>query len=223
MPLQSSGPISLGDIRAELGTSSNDFSLNGAEFGTYGAINQNSTFKPNGLNPNTISEWYGYDHGGGGSPSDWGECYSLNGSGRGGGTFRYWICDQFGGCGITQSIEVPSFQIIDVCSSQTPILLFGSGGVTYSYNDCCNTTTTTTTTSTTTVTYTAVQLYYSASNSCPTTNLSTKYVNGTSFSNPSTTKIYNNTSGTLAPAGYYRDSGVGRYWNGTNLDFPTLC
>lgn len=222
MALQLNGPISLGDIRNELGTSSNNFSLHDAEFGTYGAINQNSTYKPNGSNPNSISEWYGYDHGGGGSPSDWGECYELTGSGKSGGTFRYWICDQFGGCGITQSVNLSLFDIIDVCSSQTPVLTFGSGTVTYSFSDCCNNTTTTT--STTTVTYKAVLLYYDAFNTCPSSNLSTRYVNGPSFGSGSTTKIYTNTSGTLAPAGYYQDLlGMSRYWDGNNLDLVELC
>ena len=135
MPLQPDGPISLGDIRNELGTSSNNFSLHGAEFGTYGAINQNSTYKPNGSNPNSISEWYGYDHGGG-SPSDWGECYTLERTGRSA-TFNYWICDVFSGCGITQSVTLLFSDIIEVCSSQTPVLVSGIGTVTYSFSDCC--------------------------------------------------------------------------------------
>ena len=219
MALQLNGPISLGDIRNELGTSSNNFSLHDAEFGTYGAINQNSTYKPNGSNPNSISEWYGYDHGGGGSPSDWGECYTLERTGRRA-TFNYWICDEFSGCGITQSVTL-LFDIIEVCSSQTPVLVSGIGTVTYSFSDCCNTTTTSTTTTTTT-TYKSVSLYYDASNSCPTSNLSTKYINGSSFGNA--TKIYTNTSGTLAPVGYYQDlPGMSRYWDGNSLDFAELC
>jgi Domain of unknown function (DUF5122) beta-propeller len=62
MALQSSGPISLGNIRTELNSVASNFSLNSAENGTYGSINQSSVFKPNGATPNRISEWYGYDH-----------------------------------------------------------------------------------------------------------------------------------------------------------------
>jgi hypothetical protein len=62
MPLQTSGEISWGNVRSELGLLTSNFSLNSAESGTYTPINQNSEFKPNGDNPNAISEWYGYDH-----------------------------------------------------------------------------------------------------------------------------------------------------------------
>ena len=62
MALPSSGPISLGDIRTELGSLLNNFSLEGAENGDYGAINQNSADKPNGIAPYAVSEWYGYNH-----------------------------------------------------------------------------------------------------------------------------------------------------------------
>jgi hypothetical protein len=62
MALPSSGQISLGDIRTELGSILNIFSLQQAEAGIYGAINQNSTNKPNGIAPNAVSEWYGYNH-----------------------------------------------------------------------------------------------------------------------------------------------------------------
>jgi hypothetical protein len=63
MALPSSGPISLGDIRTELGSLLNNFSLEGAENGDYGAINQNSADKPTGSAPYAVSEWYGYNHG----------------------------------------------------------------------------------------------------------------------------------------------------------------
>jgi hypothetical protein len=48
-------------IRATLSTGITNVSLRGLEIGSYGAINQNSTYKPNGLSPYKISEWRGYD------------------------------------------------------------------------------------------------------------------------------------------------------------------
>lgn len=62
MALQTNGPISFGNIRTELGSVASNFSLNSAESGTYALINQSSVFKPNGATPNSVSEWYGYDH-----------------------------------------------------------------------------------------------------------------------------------------------------------------
>jgi hypothetical protein len=49
-------------IRATLSTGITNVSLRGLEIGSYGAINQNSTYKPNGLSPYKISEWRGYNH-----------------------------------------------------------------------------------------------------------------------------------------------------------------
>lgn len=171
MALQSNGPISLGDIRTELGTSSNNFSLHGAEFGTYGAINQNSTLKPNGLNPNSISEWYGYDHGGGGIPSLFCQCVTLVSTARSA-TFVYYPCDTsdpryYYDLGFTQSIVVfGTYGTETICVTDTiwayngtpsspPVYLTKSlvqvvaGSGYYEWDevsDCCNTTTTTTTT-----------------------------------------------------------------------------
>ena len=63
MALQGSGQISFADINTELGrTSSLEIGINEAEGGTYGAINQASTSKPDGSTPNAINEWYSYDH-----------------------------------------------------------------------------------------------------------------------------------------------------------------
>ena len=63
MALQSSGQISFADINTELGrTSSLEIGINEAEGGTYGAINQASTSKPDGSTPNAINEWYSYNH-----------------------------------------------------------------------------------------------------------------------------------------------------------------
>jgi len=62
-PLQSSGQISMSDINLELNrASTSQISLDGAENGAYGAINGNSTSRPNGANPAAMSEWYGYNH-----------------------------------------------------------------------------------------------------------------------------------------------------------------
>lgn len=62
-PLQSTGQISMNDINLELGKASgSQISLDSAENGGYGAINQLSASKPSNTNPATISEWYGYNH-----------------------------------------------------------------------------------------------------------------------------------------------------------------
>ena len=59
MALQSSGQISLADIAAERGV----FPVN-ASLTSYSTtnVNQNSTSKPDGSQPHSISEFYGYDH-----------------------------------------------------------------------------------------------------------------------------------------------------------------
>ena len=63
MTIQGSGtPITLGQIRTELGHSGS-IGLRAAEIGTYGAINTNSTPRPDGTTPSLMSEWYGYNHG----------------------------------------------------------------------------------------------------------------------------------------------------------------
>lgn len=69
MALPTSGQLSLSAIKTELAVSNDPFTLQNAENGVYVAINTNSTYKPNGALPNTISEWYGYNHtqGGGGT------------------------------------------------------------------------------------------------------------------------------------------------------------
>ena len=64
MALQSSGQISLGDIATEMGVSLSNVSL-GTQSTTN--VNQNSTSKPDGSQPHSISEFYGYDHNAGGS------------------------------------------------------------------------------------------------------------------------------------------------------------
>ena len=63
MTLQSSGQISFSQLNTELGRSSTaSIALKSAEIGTYGAINTNSTSRPNGSAPYAISEWYSYNH-----------------------------------------------------------------------------------------------------------------------------------------------------------------
>jgi hypothetical protein len=63
MTLQGSGPISMNDINVELGRSGTaTIGLNQAESGTYAAINTASTSRPNGSTPNSMNEWYGYNH-----------------------------------------------------------------------------------------------------------------------------------------------------------------
>jgi hypothetical protein len=62
MTLQSSGQISIGDIATELSKLPGDVSLHDAETGVYGTINHDSPSYPDGNNPNSISEWYSYNH-----------------------------------------------------------------------------------------------------------------------------------------------------------------
>ena len=69
MTIQGSGtPITLGQIRTELGHSGS-IGLRAAEIGTYGPLNTNSTSRPDGTTPSLMSEWYGYDHAAGGGPT----------------------------------------------------------------------------------------------------------------------------------------------------------
>jgi hypothetical protein len=59
MALQSSGQISLSNIASEKGLSLSDVSLNTLSTSD---INQNSAVYPDGSQPHSISEFYGYDH-----------------------------------------------------------------------------------------------------------------------------------------------------------------
>ena len=75
MALQSSGQISISDIKTELGTSSSsNLNLKGLETGTFGTINTGSASYPNGSAPYAMSEWYSYDH----SASSWSNSYALD-------------------------------------------------------------------------------------------------------------------------------------------------
>jgi len=63
MALQTSGSLSLGDIRGELGRAAQiPFQLNSVESGSYVPLNMMSLQKPNMAQPNLVSEWYGYNH-----------------------------------------------------------------------------------------------------------------------------------------------------------------
>ena len=63
MPLQSSGQISFANINTELGRGSTDqIGLYEAENGNYAPINPNSPSRPDGSTPNSMNEWWGYDH-----------------------------------------------------------------------------------------------------------------------------------------------------------------
>jgi hypothetical protein len=65
MALPLSGPLSMGDIRTELGIPNvSNFSLINSTSGVspYPPINQNSTYKPIPPFQRKISEWYGYNH-----------------------------------------------------------------------------------------------------------------------------------------------------------------
>lgn len=59
MALQSSGQISLSNIASEKGVSLSNVSLNTLSTSD---INQNSAVYPDGSQPHSISEFYGYDH-----------------------------------------------------------------------------------------------------------------------------------------------------------------
>jgi hypothetical protein len=63
MALQSSGIITMNDIRAELGIpSQSPFSLNDAVNSIYVTINTCSPSYPSTTPPYELSDWYGYDH-----------------------------------------------------------------------------------------------------------------------------------------------------------------
>ena len=59
MALTASGQLSLGDIATEMGAGSSNVSLTTQS--TTG-INTNSTSKPDGSTPHSLSEFYSYDH-----------------------------------------------------------------------------------------------------------------------------------------------------------------
>lgn len=64
MALPTSGQISLSQLNVEFGRSATaQIGMFEAENGDYGGgINQSSNSRPNGLQPNVITEWYGYSN-----------------------------------------------------------------------------------------------------------------------------------------------------------------
>lgn len=66
MALQASGQIKISEVLTEGGQSATraNTSLSDLETGTVFTINTSSASKPNGLEPNALSEWYSYDHAG---------------------------------------------------------------------------------------------------------------------------------------------------------------
>jgi len=63
MALPCSGQIAMSQINTELNRSASaTISLDAAENGDYGAINQNSASRPNASNPAAMSEWHCYNH-----------------------------------------------------------------------------------------------------------------------------------------------------------------
>ena len=64
MPIQTSGQISMQDIRDEIDNDEDDFSLADAATGVYETINVSNlnANKPDNSTPHAISEWYSYQH-----------------------------------------------------------------------------------------------------------------------------------------------------------------
>jgi hypothetical protein len=68
MAIPGSGALSAQTINFELARSrSAQLSIDTAENGGYGAINTNSSSRPNSANPAAYSEWYNYNHTAGGA------------------------------------------------------------------------------------------------------------------------------------------------------------
>jgi hypothetical protein len=216
MPLPTSGQISMGDIRSELGTIASNFSLSGAESGLYAVINQGSTFRPNGSAPNAISEWYGYNHAVATTttttiaPSSC-TCWTFEGYGRSGAEFIYTPC---GGSEI--AIGVFGGQSINVCvEDNTPITVMGDGDKFLSFESCCE--------GGGGGGLTPIYLDYSAEDSCVRDSGQTYYIDATTFTGAS--QIFLDINGNeIAPDGYYGDpTCCYRAWFGGFLDFAYLC
>lgn len=67
MAIPSSGQLAASAINSELRRgSTSTLSIDTAENGGYTPLNTNSRSRPSAINPAAYSEWYGYDHSGGG-------------------------------------------------------------------------------------------------------------------------------------------------------------
>lgn len=77
MAVTSSGEIRISDVLTEVGLSTTlaNTSLGNLEGGSVFTINTSSAAKPNGSAPNSLSEWYSYDHSAGGFTNGY---YQLN-------------------------------------------------------------------------------------------------------------------------------------------------
>ena len=64
MPIQASGTIRMSDIRSEIDSDEEDFSLKDAALGVYGTINTSNlnANKPDRSQPHSLTEWYKYQH-----------------------------------------------------------------------------------------------------------------------------------------------------------------
>lgn len=101
MALPSSGQITLDQIREELEVQDSPFTLGKASTGDYATINTNSSSKPDGNTPHSMSEWHGYDHS---ASASWSLSNSLSHDGvndwsRFTGTSYANICTVFNGGG----------------------------------------------------------------------------------------------------------------------------
>lgn len=121
------GTVSFGDIKRELGYQGTTFSISRAEGGFYTPINQNSQYKPSGLQPNGIEEWRGYIHTTGCA------CFRITNDGNIGG-----ISYSFIPCGETQSVvgTIPQGDYVDICAEAGSVNTIGT--VTLPPEDCCS-------------------------------------------------------------------------------------
>lgn len=78
MALPQFGQVSASTINLELNRPSTaQLSIDSAENGVYGNINQNSNLRPSSSNPAAYSEWWGYNHGATGQLTSF---YNLTGN-----------------------------------------------------------------------------------------------------------------------------------------------
>ena len=121
------GTVSFGDIKAELGYQGTTFSISRAEGGFYAPINQDSQYKPSGLQPNGIEEWRGYTHTAGCS------CFRITNDGNVGD-----ISYSFIPCGGTQiqTGTITQGDYIDICAESGSVDTTGT--LSLPPGDCCS-------------------------------------------------------------------------------------